>query len=266
MNEQKECIQVKLTCGVDYYKGEKPIKGVDYFTEEDIREIAEYIETEGIDLTDYATKEYVDEAVSGVVVEETDPTVPNWAKQENKPSYSATEVGALPADTVLFSEDYEDLTNKPTIPTVPTNISAFTNDSGYLTSYTETDPTVPSWAKQANKPTYTANEVGALPDDTIIPTVPTNVSAFTNDAGYLTSHQDLTGYATESYVASAIAAIPSATYTFTNGLSESNGTVSWDLSDRIAATTRTGAVIIGSISSTTNTGVCSLAEGNNNNI
>ena len=30
--------------------------------------------------------------------------------------------------------------NKPTIPTVPTNVSAFTNDAGYLTSFTETDP------------------------------------------------------------------------------------------------------------------------------
>ncbi len=26
------------------------------------------------------------------------------------------------------------------IPTVPTNVSSFTNDAGYLTSYTETDP------------------------------------------------------------------------------------------------------------------------------
>ena len=32
-----------------------------------------------------------------------------------------------------FSGDYNDLTNKPTIPTVPTNVSAFTNDAGYLT-------------------------------------------------------------------------------------------------------------------------------------
>ena len=39
--------------------------------------------------------------------------------------------------------------------------SDLTNDSGYLTSYTETDPTVPSWAKQTSKPTYTAQEVGA---------------------------------------------------------------------------------------------------------
>ena len=33
----------------------------------------------------------------------------------------------------------------------------------------ETDPTVPAWAKSANKPTYTASEVGALPSTTSIP-------------------------------------------------------------------------------------------------
>lgn len=32
-----------------------------------------------------------------------------------------------------------------------------------LQSYTETDPTVPDWAKQESKPAYTASEVGALP-------------------------------------------------------------------------------------------------------
>lgn len=45
--------------------------------------------------------------------------------------------------------------------TVPTKVSELTNDSGYITSYTETDPTVPAWAKTATKPTYTAEEVGA---------------------------------------------------------------------------------------------------------
>lgn len=83
---------------------------------------------------------------------------------------------------------------------VPTKVSELTNDSGYITGYTETDPTVPEWAKAVTKPSYTASEVGALPADTVIPTVPTNVSAFTNDAGYLTEHQSLDGYATETYV------------------------------------------------------------------
>jgi len=32
-----------------------------------------------------------------------------------------------------FSGDYNDLTNKPTIPTVPTHVGAFINDAGYLT-------------------------------------------------------------------------------------------------------------------------------------
>lgn len=45
---------------------------------------------------------------------------------------SASDVGALPSTTV--------------IPTVPTKLSAFTNDSGFITGYTETDSTVPAWA------------------------------------------------------------------------------------------------------------------------
>lgn len=35
----------------------------------------------------------------------------------------------------------------------------------------ETDPTVPDWAKKPTKPSYTAEEVGALPEDTEIPDI-----------------------------------------------------------------------------------------------
>lgn len=178
---------------------------------------------------------------------------------------------------------------------IPVNVSELENDAGYITSYTETDPTVPAWAKEPTKPTYTASEVGADPsgtassavsthntstsahndirdlisglttrlnaladsDDTTLDqmseivayiksnktlienvttnkvnvsdiidnlttnvstkplsaaqgvelkalidaiVVPTNVSAFTNDAGYLTEHQDLSNYATKEYL------------------------------------------------------------------
>lgn len=76
---------------------------------------------------------------------ETDPTVPAWAKAPTKPTYTASEVGALPNNT-----------------SIPTKTSDLTNDSGFITSYTETDPTVPSWAKASTKPTYTADEVGAI--------------------------------------------------------------------------------------------------------
>ena len=83
--------------------------------------------------------------------------------------------------TVAFSGSYNDLSNKPSI---PSKTSDLTNDSGFLTSYTETDPTVPSWAKASTKPAYTAAEVGALPDDTEIPTA---TSDLTNDSGFITS-------------------------------------------------------------------------------
>lgn len=138
---------------------------------------------------------------------------------------------------------------------VPTKVSELTNDKGYLTSYTETDPTVPAWAKAASKPTYTASEVGALPNTTTIPKalseltadsthrtvtdtekstwsgkantsdIPTKVSQLTNDKnyltavpseyvtetelaakGYLTQHQSLENYATKEYVDAQIRA------------------------------------------------------------
>ena len=76
----------------------------------------------------------------------------------------AAKVSNVQADwntTATTDESY--IKNKPTIPTVPTSNTAFTNDAGYITGYTETDPTVPEWAKAESKPSYTANEVGALP-------------------------------------------------------------------------------------------------------
>lgn len=47
---------------------------------------------------------------------------------------------------------------------IPTKVSDLTNDSGFISGYTETDPTVPEWAKAPSKPTYTATEVGARPN------------------------------------------------------------------------------------------------------
>lgn len=61
----------------------------------------------------------------------------------------------------------------------------------------ETDPTVPDWAKNPTKPTYTASEVGALPDTTKIPS---KTSDLQNDRGFLTEHQDLSGYATKGEI------------------------------------------------------------------
>ena len=69
-----------------------------------------------------------------------------------------------------FSGDYNDLTNKPTIPVVPTTVSSFTNDAGYitksvndLTNYTlssslSTVATSGSYADLSNKPTIPTAE------------------------------------------------------------------------------------------------------------
>ncbi len=93
-----------------------------------------------------------------------------------------------------FSGNYNDLTNKPTISTVPTNVSAFTNDAGYLTSYTETqvlsirhDTVFLTGGSFVKLPAGFSGNYNDLTNKPTIPTVPTNVSAFTNDAGYLTS-------------------------------------------------------------------------------
>jgi hypothetical protein len=67
-------------------------------------------------------------------------------------------------------------------PTIPTKTSELTNDSGFLTSFTETDPTVPSWAKASTKPSYTASEVGA--------------AASSHTHGNITNSGDITANAT----------------------------------------------------------------------
>ena len=81
---------------------------------------------------------------------------------------------------VAISGDYDDLSNKPSIPTVPTNVSAFTNDAGYVQS---TDLATVA----------TSGDYDDLTNKPAIPTVPTNVSAFTNDAGYTTNTGTITG-------------------------------------------------------------------------
>lgn len=86
---------------------------------------------------------------------------------------------------------------------IPTKTSDLTNDSGFITGYTETDPTVPNHVKSItqanitswnNKSDFSGN-YNDLTNKPTIPVVPTNVSAFTNDVGYLTQHQDISGKA-----------------------------------------------------------------------
>lgn len=76
--------------------------------------------------------EIVNDMLTDAGIAETDPTVPQWAKQSTKPSYIASEVGALPASTVI-----------------PEKTSQLTNDAGFLTQL-EVNALI-----QANKPLNT---------------------------------------------------------------------------------------------------------------
>lgn len=60
------------------------------------------------------------------------------------------------------------ITNKAVDVTVPTKTSDLTNDSGFITSndipdVTESDPTVPAWAKEDTKPSYSYDEITNKP-------------------------------------------------------------------------------------------------------
>lgn len=64
--------------------------------------------------------------------EESDPTVPAWAKAENPPIYTAKDVGALPSNTPLFSGDYNDLRNAPNISEDNTGNLVIVDNEGHI--------------------------------------------------------------------------------------------------------------------------------------
>ena len=127
-----------------------------------------------------------------------------WDKVQNKPNFA----------NVATSGDYNDLSNKPTIPSVAGLASeAYVNEKvaaikvpsldGYAkTADLSTVATSGSYNDLSNKPTipsveglaseaYVNEKVAAI----VIPEVPTKVSELENDAGYLTEHQSLAEYA-----------------------------------------------------------------------
>ena len=57
--------------------------------------------------------------------------------------------------TVATSGSYSDLSNKPTIPVVPTNVSAFINDAGYLTQHQSLN----GYAKTSVANTWTEQQI-----------------------------------------------------------------------------------------------------------
>ena len=90
--------------------------------------------------------------------------ISDWAKAESKPAYTASEIGlgnvdnTADIDKPISTATQTALEGKADTGHTHT-VSDITDMPAYLTQ--ETDPTVPAWAKAKNKPTYTADEVGA---------------------------------------------------------------------------------------------------------
>ena len=186
------------------------------------------------------------------ITSENDPTIYAWAKAATKPSYTYSEVGAEAAFSTLgiskggtgrssyspLEDDHFLIYNHSLGILEP---SPYTYLS-FLSS--ETDPTVYAWAKAATKPSYTYSEVGAassthnhdvsyatpgyvaanysvlghghdgttIGDLTVADFTSSNISQWTNNAGYITSESDPSVYAwakaatKPSYTASEIGA------------------------------------------------------------
>ena len=130
------------------------------------------IGSEGVDLSDYATKEFVADEIAKIDI--------------------------------------------PDMPEIPTKVSAFENDANYLTEHQDisgkqdvisdledirANAALGATALQEVPAGYaTENFVNDAISEIKIPEVPTKVSAFENDANYLTEHQSLDNYFTKAEV------------------------------------------------------------------
>ena len=143
---------------------------------------------------------------------------------------------SIPTKTSQLTND----ANFATVSQIPTNNNQLVNGAGYITSYVDTTYTAGTGINISEDNVISVTNEGSAAtqqyvDDAVsglsatvstayatkaeIPTVPTNVGAFTNDVGYLTAVPE--GYATESYVTGKInnlSAVISTNYATTGDL------------------------------------------------
>ena len=153
--------------------------------------VADQIKDVQVDLSNYYTKteteNYVNQKIASVDVSD---QLVNYAKKSELP----TKTSQLTNDSGYLTEhqDISNLATKDEVKTVEDKIPSIDGlaTEGYV------DEKVASVDVSEQLKDY------AKKDE--IPIVPTNISSFTNDAGYLTKHQSLNDYATKTYVGDEI--------------------------------------------------------------
>lgn len=96
----------------------------------------------------------IDDAFGNVQNHINDKTNPHKVSLEQIGAEKSGTSRALIDEHNISESAHENIINK-----IPTKISQLENDKGYIIA--ELDPTVPGWAKEPNKPTYTPEEIGA---------------------------------------------------------------------------------------------------------
>ena len=188
-----------------------------------------------VDLTGYATETYVQNKIAEASLSGGEVDLSGYAtKDELSTKANKSELHSHSNKTVLdgitsakvtewnnkstFDGNYNSLTNKPTIPTVDVNKNYV--DTQLAKKANKSD--IPSLNGYATE-TYVQNKIAeaslsggevdlsgyATKDDLNTKadksTIPTKVSQLTNDKGYLTSHQDISGKADKTYMDTELA-------------------------------------------------------------
>ena len=148
-----------------------------------------------------STKTLIDDSAASA-----QPTAPSWVDQVVQDVTAQADRAEEAADSIGGAID------EAVAEAVPPAVADYIEE--HPIEVTETDPTVPEWAKQPTKPTYTAQEVGALPSSYTPPV--TSVNGMTGDVivetgggGAVDSVNGKTG--TVVLTASDVGALPSDT-------------------------------------------------------
>lgn len=208
--QEQETINGELGLGVDYYKGEKgdtPIKGVDYLSPDDVKEISDKVfekveaGTKGEDGKS-AYQIALDEGFEGSEAEWL-ASLKGTDGRNGIDGINGTngKDGKTPVKGVDYftTAEINEIEEGAAAKVDLSNYAKTADLSTVATSGSYNDlidkPTIPSTTGLATE-TYVDDKIAEID----IPTVPTKVSAFTNDAGYLTEHQSLIEYAKKTEI------------------------------------------------------------------